>query len=56
MLKKNFIVGSLLLTIVRSGPEKVDHKAAKDRIKIWSVFHQIKRLILLPFDNTRHWV
>ena len=41
---------------LRSGPEKVDHKAAKDRIKIWSVFHQIKRLILLPFDNTRHWV
>ena len=40
----------------RSGPEKVDHKAAKDRIKIWSVFHQIKRLILLLFDNTRHWV
>ena len=43
-------------SMLRSGPEKVDHKAAKDRIKIWSVFHQIKRLILLPFDNTRHWV
>ena len=40
----------------RSGPEKVDHKAAKIGKKSGLFFHQIKRLILLLFDNTRHWV